>query len=72
MWAALKYAAEKKADDGGTRPNLLLLDEPELCLHPDAIREACSVLYNLPVKKLGDSPRVFSRFAVVLGIEASA
>jgi putative ATP-dependent endonuclease of OLD family len=48
MWAALKYAAEKKADDGGTRPNLLLLDEPELCLHPDAIREACSVLYNLP------------------------
>lgn len=48
MWAALKYAAEKKADDGGTRPNLLLMDEPELCLHPNAIREACNVLYNLP------------------------
>jgi len=48
MWAALKYAAEKKADDGGTRPNLLLMDEPELCLHPNAVREACNVLYNLP------------------------
>jgi putative ATP-dependent endonuclease of the OLD family len=51
MWAALKYAAEKKADDGGTRPNLLLIDEPELCLHPDAIREACKVLYDLPANR---------------------
>lgn len=47
MWAALKYAAEKKAADDA-RPNLLLMDEPELCLHPNAIREACNVLYNLP------------------------
>lgn len=47
MWAALKYAAEKKADEGN-RPNLLLMDEPELCLHPNAIRDACNVLYNLP------------------------
>lgn len=27
---------------------MLLLDEPEICLHPNAIREACNVLYNLP------------------------
>ncbi|AMV19195.1 ATP-dependent nuclease [Planctomyces sp. SH-PL14] len=47
MWAALKYAAEKKATED-TRPNLLLMDEPELCLHPNAVREACNVLYNLP------------------------
>ncbi len=47
MWAALRYAAEQ---DGGetTRHNLLLLDEPELCLHPNAVREACRVLYDLP------------------------
>lgn len=48
MWAALKYAAESKSDDGDLRPNLLLMDEPELCLHPNAIREACNVLYDLP------------------------
>lgn len=30
------------------RPNLLLLDEPEICLHPNAIRHACKVLYDLP------------------------
>lgn len=47
MWAALKYAAEKKAAEDA-RPNLLLMDEPELCLHPNAIRDACNVLYNLP------------------------
>lgn len=29
------------------RPHLLLLDEPELCLHPNAIRQACRVLYDL-------------------------
>jgi putative ATP-dependent endonuclease of OLD family len=27
---------------------VLLLDEPELCLHPNAVREACRVLYDLP------------------------
>lgn len=47
MWAALKYAADKKNEAEG-RTNLLLMDEPELCLHPNAIREACNTLYNLP------------------------
>lgn len=52
LWSALKYISEtksKKNDDGTpVRPHLLLLDEPEICLHPNAIREACNVLYNLP------------------------
>lgn len=48
MWAALKYAAEKSSENGSRRDNLLLMDEPELCLHPNAVREACSVLYDLP------------------------
>ncbi len=30
-----------------TRPHVLLMDEPEICLHPNAIREACRVLYGL-------------------------
>lgn len=30
-----------------TRPHVLLLDEPENCLHPNAIRDACKVLYDL-------------------------
>ena len=47
MWAALQYAAEAKGD-GDSQQYLLLLDEPELCLHPNAIREACRVLYDLP------------------------
>ncbi len=48
MWAALRYIAEstKKGDAGPA--HLLLLDEPELCLHPSAIREACRTLYQLP------------------------
>jgi putative ATP-dependent endonuclease of OLD family len=29
------------------RPHILLMDEPEICLHPNAIREACRVLYGL-------------------------
>src|SRR5690606_14194143 len=33
---------------GSSRPNVLLMDEPELCLHPNAIRDACRVLYDLP------------------------
>ncbi len=49
MWAALRFIAEteglKKGDIGVA--NLLLLDEPELCLHPNAVRECCSTLYKL-------------------------
>lgn len=61
LWTALKLLADKgviarpagsraknpiKAD--AERPHLLLFDEPEICLHPDAIREACELLYGLP------------------------
>jgi len=52
LWTALKYIAETnrkpKDDKGLERPYLLLIDEPEICLHPNAIREACNVLYDLP------------------------
>lgn len=53
LWSALKYISEsedraKIALNTNVRPHLLLLDEPEICLHPNAIREACNVLYNLP------------------------
>lgn len=48
MWAALKYVSEFGTKKPNERPHLLLLDEPELCLHPNAIREACKVLYDLP------------------------
>lgn len=52
LWSALRMIAQaesaKKA--GSTRPHVLLLDEPELCLHPNAVREACKVLYDLPTK----------------------
>ncbi|RVU01263.1 ATP-dependent endonuclease [Mucilaginibacter limnophilus] len=55
LWSALKYISEmnEKRNDDGTpvRPHVLLLDEPEICLHPNAIREACNVLYNLPNNK---------------------
>src|SRR5690606_32250223 len=48
----LKYISETerpaKADDQPARPHILLIDEPEICLHPNAIREACKVLYDLP------------------------
>ena len=46
MWSALKYLAEHGKD--GNRPHVLLLDEPELCLHPSAIRDAQRILYDLP------------------------
>lgn len=50
LWSALRLivqnGAGKKKDTG--RPHVLLLDEPELCLHPNAVREACRVLYDLP------------------------
>lgn len=53
LWTAIKFISEnnskKKEEERGTvRPHLLLLDEPEICLHPNAIREACNVLYDLP------------------------
>jgi putative ATP-dependent endonuclease of OLD family len=47
LWATLKYLSEVD-DKAGARPHVLLLDEPEICLHPSAIREARAVLYNLP------------------------
>lgn len=47
LWAALKYLSDY-ADEKNSRPHVLLLDEPEICLHPSAIREARSVLYALP------------------------
>lgn len=46
LWNALRFLSEKKADS--ERPHVLLLDEPEICLHPSAIREARNVLYSLP------------------------
>ena len=46
LWAALKYISETSSTND--RPHVLLLDEPELCLHPNAVREACQVLYDLP------------------------
>lgn len=60
LWAALKMLADQgykikklktkvnteKSD--AIRPNVLLIDEPEICLHPSAIRQACDVLYSLP------------------------
>lgn len=47
LWATLKYLSEAKHKQN-SRPHVLLLDEPEICLHPSAIREARSVLYDLP------------------------
>lgn len=47
LWATLKYLSESQ-DKKGSRPHVLLLDEPEICLHPSAIRDARSVLYDLP------------------------
>lgn len=57
LWTALRILAEHKRlpgkKDGSVseRPHLLLLDEPEMCLHPNAIRDACNVLYSLPSTK---------------------
>ncbi len=52
LWTALQIISEsktKKDKDGEvTRSHVLLLDEPEICLHPDAIRHACNLLYGLP------------------------
>lgn len=62
MWAALRATAETKQLTKGkdkekdrepsqTKSYLLLIDEPELCLHPTAVRQACKILQemaNLP------------------------
>ena len=51
LWTAIRLLAEsglKKKSDAGQRPHVLLLDEPEICLHPSAVREACDLLYSLP------------------------
>nr|WP_214285542.1 AAA family ATPase [Bacillus subtilis] len=48
LWASLRYISESSTKND--RPHVLLLDEPELCLHPNAVREACKVLYDLPKK----------------------
>jgi putative ATP-dependent endonuclease of the OLD family len=47
LWAALRYIAENGKGADTSRPNVLLLDEPELCLHPNAVRQACRTLYEL-------------------------
>src|SRR5579863_4761899 len=54
IWVAVRILSEHsdgKAAESSDRPHLLLIDEPEICLHPDAIREACRVLYDLPKNK---------------------
>lgn len=49
LWSALKYIAENENNDKLLeRPHVLLIDEPEMCLHPSAIRDARKVLYKLP------------------------
>jgi putative ATP-dependent endonuclease of OLD family len=48
LWSVLRIISESAK--GQTRPHLLLIDEPELCLHPGAVREACRVLYDLADK----------------------
>jgi putative ATP-dependent endonuclease of OLD family len=50
LWAALRFVNETELSKKkkSERPHVLLLDEPELCLHPNAIREACKSLYDLP------------------------
>lgn len=52
LWTALRYLSEAVSpSDSSARPHVLLLDEPEICLHPTAIREAREVLYSLPTAK---------------------
>lgn len=49
LWATLKLLKDSAADQ--KKANVLLIDEPELCLHPNAIRDACKVLYDLASKE---------------------
>jgi putative ATP-dependent endonuclease of OLD family len=53
IWAALRILSERSEGKVAAtdRPHLLLMDKPENCLHPDAIREARRVLYDLPATK---------------------
>jgi putative ATP-dependent endonuclease of OLD family len=64
LWSTLKMLTESgiKARPLGSkaqkapkldkdRTNVLLLDEPEICLHPNAIRDVNEVLYKLPESK---------------------
>ncbi|WP_234263679.1 ATP-dependent nuclease [Hydrogenophaga sp. NFH-34] len=52
LWTTLRYLSEAVSpSDSSARPHVLLLDEPEICLHPTAIREAREVLYSLPTAK---------------------
>ncbi|WP_033356403.1 ATP-dependent nuclease [Burkholderia ubonensis] len=56
LWTALRILAEhartkKGKGEVSERPHVLLIDEPEMCLHPTAIRDACRVLYSLPQSK---------------------
>jgi putative ATP-dependent endonuclease of OLD family len=51
LWTAIRLLAEsglKKKVEASQRPHVLMLDEPEICLHPSAVREACDLLYSLP------------------------
>ncbi len=48
LWAILKLLSEENKKNTSERPHLLLIDEPEICLHPNAVREACKVLYDIP------------------------
>ena len=51
LWTAIRLLAESgpiKKIEAGQRPHVLMLDEPEICLHPSAVREACDLLYSLP------------------------
>ncbi|MBX9770161.1 MAG: ATP-binding protein [Candidatus Obscuribacterales bacterium] len=46
MWSTLRMLAENYS--AVERPHVLLLDEPEICLHPSLVREAARTLYDLP------------------------
>lgn len=51
LWNALKILRDNEdRKSPSSRPHVLLFDEPEICLHPSAIRDACNVLYELPTK----------------------
>lgn len=62
LWIALKLTSELSANKTKGRPkktnnipedrnHILLLNEPEICLHPSAIRDARDTLYKLPESK---------------------
>ena len=46
-WTIKKKTAEEESTTQIERGKILLFDEPEICLHPDSIRQAKEVLYNL-------------------------